>query len=101
VTCFGDLSGFDEKTSDSQLASLVSIGKNANAAIAAMMARRRSRTPKPERANFLPDDSNRYSPGVIFRSRVTTASRRKTPFNRDYEPSANGILLRAGFGRVV
>jgi hypothetical protein len=67
VTCFGDLSGFDEpcfdeplKTSDSQPASLTSIGSNTNAAIAATMVRRRGQTPRYDPANFLPDDSNRY-----------------------------------------
>ncbi len=63
VACFGDLSGFDEKTSDSQLASLVSIGRNANAAIAAMTVR--GRTPKPDPTIFLPG-SNRYFPDIDF-----------------------------------
>ena len=64
VTCFGDLPGFGEllKTSDSQPASLTSIGRTTNAAIAAMMVRRRGQTPKPDPANFLPDDSNPYAP---------------------------------------
>jgi hypothetical protein len=53
------------KTSDSQPASLTSIGRSTNAAIAAMMVRRRIRTPKPDPANFLADDSNPYSPRVI------------------------------------
>ena len=58
----GDWACFDEplKTSDSQPASLASIGSNTDATIAAMMMRRRGQTPKPERVNFLPDDSNRY-----------------------------------------
>ena len=63
---FDDLPGFDEplNISDSQPAWLASIGSSSNAAIAAMMVRRR-RTPRRERANFLPDNSNPGSPGVI------------------------------------
>jgi hypothetical protein len=48
--------------SDSQPASLASIGRSTNAAIAATTVRRRHRTPKPDPANFLPDDSNPYFP---------------------------------------
>jgi hypothetical protein len=64
VTCFGDLSCFDEllRIFDSQPASLTSIGRSTNAAIAAMMVRRRGQTPKPDPANFLTDDSNPYIP---------------------------------------
>ena len=64
VTCFRDLSGFDEllNISDSQPASLASIGRSTNAAIAAMMVRRRGQAPKPDPANFLADDSNPYFP---------------------------------------
>ena len=64
LACFGDLPGFGEllNTSDSQPASLTSIGRNTEAAIAAMMVRRRGQTAKPAAnpalANFLPDDSN-------------------------------------------
>ena len=63
AACVGDLC-FDGplNISDSQPASLTSIGRSANAAIAAMMTRQRGQTPKPERANFLPDDSNPYFP---------------------------------------
>jgi hypothetical protein len=76
VTCFGDLACFDEllKTSDSQPASLASIGRSSNAAIAAMMVRRRGQTPKQDPANFLPDDSNRYFPEVILCARFIAAS---------------------------
>jgi hypothetical protein len=65
---------FDEllKTSDSQPASLTSIGSSSKAAIAAMMVRR-GQTPKPAPANFLPDDSNPRSPRAIFRSRFMPA----------------------------
>ena len=64
VTCLGALPCFEEpfKTSDSQPASLASIGSSTNAATAATTVRR-GQTPKP--AIFLPDDSNPYSPGVI------------------------------------
>jgi len=62
LTRFGDLPGLDEllRTSDSQPASLTSIGSNTNAAIAAMTVPRRGQTPKYDPANFLPDDSNPY-----------------------------------------
>jgi hypothetical protein len=81
VTCFGDFSCFDEflKTSENQPASLTSIGRSTNAAIAAMMVRRRGRTPKPDPAKFLPDDSNPYFPQECFCSRFMTAWRPKTP----------------------
>ena len=64
VTCVGDLPGLGEllKTSESQPASLPSIGRSTNAAIAAMMVRRQGQTPKPDPANFFPDDSNPYFP---------------------------------------
>ena len=64
AACVGDLPGFDEplNTSESQPASLTSIGRSSNAAIAVMTVRRRDQTPKPERANFFPDDSNPYFP---------------------------------------
>jgi hypothetical protein len=83
VTCVGDLPGLGEllKTSESQPASLPSIGRSTNAAIAAMMVRRQGQTPKPDPANFFPDDSNPYFPGVILCSRVMTAWRHKTAFS--------------------
>ena len=48
LACFADLACFDEllKTSDSQPASLTSIGRSAIAAKAAMMVRRRGRNPE-------------------------------------------------------
>jgi hypothetical protein len=48
---------FDEpaRTSDSQLASLTSIGTRSNAAVRAMTVRRRG-TPGSEGTNFPPDD---------------------------------------------
>jgi hypothetical protein len=57
---------FDEplKISDSQPASLASIGRSISAAIAATMLRRRGQTPKPDQANFIPDDSNPTFPQV-------------------------------------
>jgi hypothetical protein len=66
VMCFGDLPGFGEllKTSDSQPASLTSIGRSTNAAIAAIMVRRQGQTPKLDPANCLPDDSKPYFPSV-------------------------------------
>src|ERR1700738_4871738 len=58
LPCFGEFF----KISDSQPASLTSIGRNTEAAIAAMMVWRRGQTAKraasPTLANFLPDDSN-------------------------------------------
>jgi hypothetical protein len=77
ATCAGDLPCFDEplKMSDSQPASLTSIGRSTNAAIAAMRVRRRDQTPRPDLANFLPDDSNPcFPPGMIFRSRLMTST---------------------------
>jgi hypothetical protein len=75
ATCFGGLAFFGEplRTSDSQPASLTSIGRSTNAAIAAMMVRRRGETPKPDPANFLPDDSNPTLPRSDFCSRFITA----------------------------
>jgi hypothetical protein len=68
ATRFGDLPDFDGplKTSDSQPASLTSIGRSTNAAIAAMMVQRRGETPKHDPANFLPDDSNPCFPRSDF-----------------------------------
>jgi hypothetical protein len=59
ATRASDLLCFDGplKLSDSQPALLTSIGRSTNAAITARAVRRRG-TPKPERANFLPDDGN-------------------------------------------
>jgi hypothetical protein len=57
------------KTSDSQPASLASIGKTTKAAIAATTVLRRSQPPKPGFVNFLPDDGNAYLPRVIRRPR--------------------------------
>jgi hypothetical protein len=54
--------------SDSQPASLTSIGRSTNAAITAMTVRRRG-TPRPEGANCLPDVGNPAFPRMIFRSR--------------------------------
>jgi hypothetical protein len=67
VACLGDLPCFDEllKISDSQAASLTSIGRSTNAAITAMTVRRRG-TPRPEGANFLPDDGNPCFPQNDF-----------------------------------
>lgn len=68
--------------SDSQPASVTSIGRNTGAAIAAMVVRRRDQTAKPAAnpalANFLPDDSNPCFPPVAFRSRLMKARRHKT-----------------------
>lgn len=60
AACFGDLPCFDEllKTSDSQPASLATIGRSTSADVAAMMAARRRQTVEPDPMNFLPDDSN-------------------------------------------
>jgi hypothetical protein len=72
VTWVGDLPCFGEflKISDSQPASLTSIGRNTEAAIATMMVRRRGQTAKPAAnpalANFLPDDSNPAFPQSDF-----------------------------------
>ena len=69
--CFGDLAGFDElfdeplKTSDSQPASLTSIGSSTNAAIAATMVRRRGRAPEPDLASFCLDNGNCYSAAAV------------------------------------
>jgi hypothetical protein len=62
--CVGDLPCFDEllKISDSHAASLTSIGRSINAAIAAPMVRRRGQTLKPDPANCIPDDSNPFNP---------------------------------------
>jgi hypothetical protein len=67
VTCFADLPCFGEllKISCSQPASLISIGRSTNAAIATMMVRQRGQTPKPDRANFLSDDNNPYSAAAL------------------------------------
>ena len=56
ATCVGDLPCFDEplKMSDSQPASLTSIGRSTNAAITAMTVRRRGQTPRPEPCEFSP-----------------------------------------------
>jgi hypothetical protein len=76
VTCFGEWPGFDEplKTSDSQPASLASIGNSTKAAIAATTARWRG--PKPAFVKVLPDDGNAYLPRVIrcLRSRDSMAA---------------------------
>ena len=78
LTCFGVLPCFDEplNISDSQPALLASIGSSTNAAIAAMMVRRRGQTPKPDPANFLPDDSNPYFPqsDLLFALRDSVAA---------------------------
>jgi hypothetical protein len=69
ATRFGDLACFDEllKTSDSQPASLTSIGRSSKAAIAAMMVPRRGQAPTYDPANFLPDGGNPcFSPGSDF-----------------------------------
>jgi hypothetical protein len=81
VACVGDLPCFGEfsRRSDSQPASLTSIGSNTETAIAAMMLRRRGQAANPVLANFLPDDTNPcFRPGVIFRSRLMKAWRHKT-----------------------
>ena len=64
ATRFDDLPCFDGllKISDNQPAWPASIGRSTNAAIAATMVPRRRQTPRRERANFLPDDSNPGSP---------------------------------------
>jgi hypothetical protein len=64
VTWVAELPGLGEffKISDSQPASLTSIGRSTEAAIAAMMVRRRGQAANPAAnpalASFLPDDSN-------------------------------------------
>jgi hypothetical protein len=66
--CLDDLLSFEEplNISDSQPASLASIGNSTDAAIAAMMAQRRGQMPWPALANFLSDDSNpNFTPGAI------------------------------------
>jgi hypothetical protein len=77
VTCFGEWPAFDEplKTSDSQPASLASIGNSTKAAIAATTVQRRG--PKPAFVvKVLPDDGNAYLPRVIrcLRSRDSMAA---------------------------
>jgi hypothetical protein len=64
VTWVDDLPFFDGllKISDSQPAWPTSIGRSANAAIAAMTVRRRVQVPAPDPANFLSDDNNPYVP---------------------------------------
>ena len=54
AACFDDLAGFGEplNISDSQPASLASIGRSSIAAIAAMMVRRRGQTPADARGLF-------------------------------------------------
>ena len=54
VSCFGEWPGFDEplKTSDSQPASLASIGNNTKAAIAATTVWRHGQPPKAGFVNF-------------------------------------------------
>jgi hypothetical protein len=85
AACFADLPGFEEplKTSDSQPASLASIGRSSIAAIAAMMVRRRGQTTRPERADFPPDDGNCCFPPAWF-SFAPHDSMAKTPFDRHY-----------------
>ncbi len=63
AACAGDLLCFDEPLTmlDSQPASLTSIGRSNNAAIAAMTVRQRG-TPGPDDSDFLPDDGNSASP---------------------------------------
>jgi hypothetical protein len=72
------LPDFDEllNISDSQPASLASIGNSANTAIAATTARRQRRPPVPNLANVLPDDGNACFPRVIrcARSRGSMAA---------------------------
>jgi hypothetical protein len=60
VTNSREWPGFDEslKISDSQPASLASIGNSIDAATAAATMRRQRRTPMPAFANVLPDDGN-------------------------------------------
>jgi hypothetical protein len=74
VVCAADLPVFGEplKTSDSQLASLTSIGRNTDAAIAAITTRRHP--PKPSPTNFLPDDRNPYVPQSCFEFNPFAAS---------------------------
>ncbi|WMT79378.1 hypothetical protein [Bradyrhizobium sp. Ash2021] len=79
ATRFGDLLGLDGplKTSDSQPASLTSIGRSTNAAIAAMMVQRRGETPMHDPANFLPDDSNACLPRSDFPCAPDGGTRRR------------------------
>src|ERR1700694_4901094 len=92
-SCFGDLPCFDEplKTSCSQPASLTSIGRSTNAAIAAMMVRRPSQTPQPDATNFLPDDSTPYSAAAV----------RGRPTNPVASPKRSTITAGRSFALLV
>jgi hypothetical protein len=91
ATCIGDFLCFDEplKMSDSQPASLTSIGRSTNAAITAMTVRRRG-TPKPDPANFLPDDGNLCFPQIDF----PFAALRQHDINRDFKLGDTENILR-------
>ncbi|MEO6842291.1 MAG: hypothetical protein ABI192_16205 [Bradyrhizobium sp.] len=93
VTCFGGLADFEDplNTSDSQPASLASIGNSTRAAIAATTVQRRRQPPKPAFANILPDDGNSHLtqsdslPAQQRQHTLLTSSRRNgfLPLRRD------------------
>jgi hypothetical protein len=87
VTCFGDLPCFDEPLmiSGSLRASLTSIDRSTNAAIAAMMAGRRGQTAKPDGANFFSDDSNPCFPTRVISVRASRRNKSTLTGIRNHE----------------
>jgi hypothetical protein len=85
TTCAGGLPCFGEplKMSDSQPASLASIGRSTNAAVTAMTVQRRG-TPRPEAANLPPDDG---IPGFPQNDLPFALHGRTRLHNRHFEPS--------------